>query len=66
MFTPSQEEAKTKIQDLLETYRHLNQPELQSEANIRANFIDTNNIVFDLYGIRAQEEIELIESNLPG
>ena len=40
MSTILSEQAKAKLQQLIENYRTLSQPELQSEANVRANFID--------------------------
>ena len=40
MPTISPAQAKVKLQQLIENYRILSQPETQSEANVRANFID--------------------------
>lgn len=40
MHTPTQEQAKTILQTLIQRYHTLEHPELQSEANVRANFID--------------------------
>ena len=33
-------QAKATLQGLIENYRSLSQPETQSEANVRANFVD--------------------------
>jgi type I restriction-modification system DNA methylase subunit len=40
MSSPSQEQAKTELKKLIESFRILENRELQSEANVRANFID--------------------------
>ncbi len=47
MSTISPEQAKAKLQKLIENYRSLSQPETQSEANVRANFVDP---LFEILG----------------
>lgn len=37
---PDQEQARIQISNLIENFRTLENPELESEANVRANFID--------------------------
>jgi type I restriction-modification system DNA methylase subunit len=43
----NQEQAREKLQALVETYRALPAPDLESESNVRANFIDP---LFELLG----------------
>lgn len=43
----NQEQAREKLQALIETYRALPAPDLESESNVRANFIDP---LFELLG----------------
>ena len=47
MSTFTQQQTKEKIQRLIAEYRALAQPEIQSEANVRANFIDP---LFEILG----------------